>query len=72
MNYLRDLIYRLRSGQSERQVARDLRLARRTVRKYHELAHAAAYLDGIRICPISQPSPRLSAHHRQCPARPRT
>ena len=34
MTYLRDLIHRLRLGQSQRQIARDLGLARETVHKY--------------------------------------
>ena len=45
MNYLRDLIHRLRLGQSERQIAKDLHLSRQTVRKYRELARAAGHLD---------------------------
>ena len=45
MNYLRDLIHRLRLGQSERQVAKDLHLSRQTVSKYRELAKAAGHLD---------------------------
>ena len=43
MHYLRDLIHRLRLGQSERQVARDLHLSRQTVSKYRELARAAGF-----------------------------
>lgn len=46
MNYLRDLIHRLRLGQSERQIAKDLHLSRQTVSKYRELARAAGYLNG--------------------------
>jgi DNA-binding CsgD family transcriptional regulator len=38
MNYLRDLIYRLRAGESERRIAADLGLSRPTVHKYHLLA----------------------------------
>ncbi len=45
MNYLRDLSHRLRLGQSERQVAKDLHLSRQTVSKYRELARAAGHLD---------------------------
>lgn len=41
MNYLRDLIHRLRLGQSERSIAKDLHLSRQTVSKYRELAKAA-------------------------------
>jgi len=45
MNYLRDLIHRLRLGQSERRIAKDLHLSRQTVSKYRELARAAGYLE---------------------------
>jgi len=44
MNYLRDLIYRLRAGESERRIALDLGLSRPTVRKYHRLAESQGYL----------------------------
>ena len=38
MNRLRDLLNRLRSGESERRIARDMHISRTTVRKYRELA----------------------------------
>jgi transposase len=44
MHYLRDLVYRLRQGESERAIARDLGLSRMTVRKYHARAERAGYL----------------------------
>jgi len=44
MQYLRDLIHRLRLGQSERTIARDLQLSRHTVSKYRVLARSAGYL----------------------------
>lgn len=44
MNLLRDLIYRLRAGESERRIARDLDLSRITVHKYHTLAQQQGYL----------------------------
>ena len=44
MNYLRDLIYRLRAGESERRIAADLGLSRPTVSKYHVLAECQGYL----------------------------
>jgi transposase len=40
MHLLRDLLHRLRAGESQRQVARDLDLARETVAKYQRLAVA--------------------------------
>jgi transposase len=45
MNHLRDLIHRLRAGESERQIARDLRISRPTVHKYHLLAKREGYLE---------------------------
>ena len=44
MNYLRDLIHRLRAGESERRIARDLRISRITVHRYHELAERQGFL----------------------------
>jgi transposase len=44
MNYLRDLIHRLRAGESERRIARDLHLSRVTVHKYHQLAEQHGFL----------------------------
>jgi transposase len=45
MNYVRDLMHRLRSGASQREIARDLGLSRLTVGKYAHLAGEAGYLD---------------------------
>ena len=44
MNYLRDLIHRLRAGDSERAIAKDLKLSRPTVRKYRQWAQGQGYL----------------------------
>jgi DNA-binding transcriptional regulator LsrR (DeoR family) len=45
MNYLRDLTFgRLRAGESERRIARDLRISRITVHRYHELAERQGFL----------------------------
>jgi transposase len=44
MNHLRDLIHRLRAGESERGIAKDLGLSRPTVHKYRELAETHGYL----------------------------
>ena len=51
MNYLRDLIYRLRAGESERRIAADLGLSRGTVHKYHTLAEREGYLVAARALP---------------------
>jgi transposase len=45
MNYLRDLIHRVRSGESERRIARDLDISRTTVRKYRQWAEAQGFLE---------------------------
>jgi transposase len=49
MNHLRDLIHRLKSGESERRIAADMGVSRPTVHKYHELAKKQGYLgkDGV-------------------------
>lgn len=69
VNSLRDLIYRLRQGESERAIARDLRLGRATVHKYHELAGAAGYLDLAILLPDAA---TLTAALGPAPAPPRT
>jgi transposase len=45
VHVLRDLVHRLRQGQSQRAIARDLRLSRLTVQKYARWAAAAGFLD---------------------------
>jgi len=45
MNHLRDLIRRLRAGESERRIALDMQISRPTVHKYHELAKREGYLE---------------------------
>ncbi len=59
MNYLRDLIHRLRLGQSERAITADLGLARLTVRKYHARARAAGLLEAARPLPSEAELARL-------------
>ena len=59
MNYLRDLIHRLRLGQSERAIARDLQVARLTVRKYHTRALATGLLDPGTSLPTAEALTRL-------------
>jgi len=51
MNHLRDLIRRLRAGESERRIARDMRISRPTVHKYHELAKQQGYLEKDVVIP---------------------
>jgi transposase len=45
MNHLRDLVRRLKAGESERRIAQDMGLSRPTVHKYHELAKREGYLE---------------------------
>jgi transposase len=44
MNYLREIIRRLRAGESERRISRDLDISRPTVHKYHMMAQEEGYL----------------------------
>ncbi len=44
MNHIRDIIHRLRQGQSERQICRDTHIARQTIHKYKQWAEAQGYL----------------------------
>jgi len=45
MNHLRELIYRLRAGESQRRIAQDLSMSRTTVAKYRAWAETHRYLD---------------------------
>ncbi|MCZ7673998.1 MAG: hypothetical protein M5U34_46140 [Chloroflexi bacterium] len=51
MNYLRDLIYRLRAGESERRIAKDLQVSRPTVHKYRLWAETQGYLKSEQLLP---------------------
>lgn len=51
MNYLHDLINRLRAGDSERRIARELHLSRPTVHKYKVWAQEQGYLDPAQPLP---------------------
>jgi hypothetical protein len=43
---VRELLRRLRAGETHRQIARELAVARKTVAKYHELAREDGLLEG--------------------------
>lgn len=45
VNIIREIIYRIRAGESERQIAIDIGLSRPTVHKYKVLAEEKGYLD---------------------------
>lgn len=51
MNYIRDVLRRLRTHQSERRIAKDLRISRVTVHKYRETAMAQGWLDAEQAMP---------------------
>jgi transposase len=51
VNHLREVIYRLRAGESQRRVAKDLCISRTTVSKYYGWAEAQGYLDASRPLP---------------------
>jgi hypothetical protein len=65
VHVLRDLIHRLRQGQSRRAVARDLRLSRLTVQKYARWAHDTGLLDA------ETPSPEIERFLATLGTRPR-
>jgi transposase len=54
VNQVRDIVYRLRQGETERQIALDLRVSRHTVARYRELANGAGYLDTARALPTDR------------------
>ena len=45
MNHIQDILRRLRLGEGERRIARDMNISRGTVRKYHEIAKQNKYLE---------------------------
>jgi transposase len=49
VNHYKDIIYRLRAGESERQISRDLGICRQTVHKYKLKAQAEGFLEGTRM-----------------------
>jgi transposase len=51
MNYLRDVVYRLRCNESERRIARDLGISRITVAKYRAWAALHGYLESSAAMP---------------------
>jgi transposase len=51
VNQVRDVIYRLRQGESQRQIAQDLQMSRHTIARYQALAEAHGYLDPARLLP---------------------
>ena len=53
VNYIRELIHRLRSGQAVRAIARDLGVSRLTVRRYRQLAGRAGLLEVGGVLPDS-------------------
>lgn len=51
LNYIADIVYRLRQGQSERAITIDTDHSRHTIRRYHALAREKGYLDLQRDLP---------------------
>ena len=51
MNHIQDIIRRLQLGESERRIARDMRISRQTVHKYHAIAKEQGYLEKRGIQP---------------------
>ena len=44
MNHIQDIIRRLQLGESERRIAKDMKIARGTVHKYSKIAKEKGYL----------------------------
>ena len=51
VNHLREVIYRLRAGESQRRIAKDMDLSRTTVSKYQGWAETQGYLDASHPLP---------------------
>ncbi len=51
---IRDIVYRLRQGQSERQIARDTGMSRVTIHKYYCMALDQGYMDGEEELPTDR------------------
>ena len=51
MHHIQDIIRRLQLGESERRIALDMQIARKTVRKYHAIAKAQGYLENTKAQP---------------------
>ncbi len=45
MNHIQDIIRRLQLGESERRIAKDMKISRGTVHKYYEIAKGKGYLE---------------------------
>lgn len=51
---IQDILYRLRKGESERAIARDLKHSRITIQRYHQFAQQRGYLDPQATLPSLQ------------------
>ena len=69
MHQIRDVIYRLRQGESDRQIAKDLRLSRHTVQKYHAFADTQGYLGDEAVLPCEK-ALRVALGPAPAPPRP--
>ena len=45
MNHIQDIVRRIRLGESERRIAKDMKISRGTVHKYHRVAEEKGYLE---------------------------
>lgn len=62
MNELREILYRLRKGESQREIVRALHLSRNTIRKYRTLAEVKGLLDPAQSLPDGQELVALPVH----------
>jgi transposase len=51
MNHIQDIVRRIQLGESERRIAKDMKISRGTVHKYHEIAKEKGYLEKIEAPP---------------------
>ena len=72
MNYLKDILHRLRCGDSERQISRDLGISRPTVHKYKLMAEMQGFLDNAKELPGIDQLEAVLGPAPQPPRRPST
>jgi transposase len=51
MNHIQDIVRRIKLGDSERRIAKDMQISRGTVHKYHEIAKEKGYLEKADVQP---------------------
>jgi transposase len=70
MNYIKDIVYRLRCGESERQIARDMGISRPTVHKYRMMAELQGFLENEKELPATGQLAEVLGPAPRPPSRP--